>query len=720
MKKRRQIYNYVILILLGISLTVPNGFLIVQAEELSNESMIGEVSNNDSSANQSENIKAESISLAESEKTDLEQQLSDVLDEDESTITNVLEETIIKDKSEVEQQLTEAVDEEGITNIETETKEIESQTIETTKETLTTDETIAIQKANKKEEAVEKEIKLEESLASGIDQPLETITNIKEEQKLIDEQMETTTTTIEEEENIASRDFIDESTIGKIALVKGQISQSMAVLIKKVPKELSDMLNETTTTKENNQYPISNIQDNTTTTTTTTTKQNIQNPMSTTTVTSDSKVPSSISNNQEENPDDQPEVGVGAGNIQENSEESTTTTTIKQEENVNTEEPVSLFNIIKKIIFYPYIARAIDEETSTTTSDQYSSSIFNNQEETTTPDDQPEVGVGAGNNQENTEENTNVTTTKQNIQDSMSNSQEEITTTTIPLIEVSGSITINLPEENEADNKLLERELWYVNLEYDIREKIGFDKTSPADDFIVNYDDFIIWKTIDNSTMVVFDVFEHTFQNFEVPVFDIENWENQQFLVEGANFSILLGKDDITILDANGLEIEVEYNKNLKRKLNKEYKLTDFKDETKKMEISDWKLAFAQSRFLEGKILDTQMDDNYFVMRVRTEKGTEVWYGSVANRDVLATKIVEHSQINDNSKIVVQNEMVLWLTEDKKALAGYDLRSKNYFGQSFENGQEENIIEIGNTKWKFRLKELEYNEIEIYKHEETF
>jgi len=36
-------------------------------------------------------------------------------------------------------------------------------------------------------------------------------------------------------------------------------------------------------------------------------------------------------------------------------------------------------------------------------------------------------------------------------------------------------------------------------------------------------------------------------------------------------------------------------------------------------------------------------------------------------------------------------------------MMGYNIRSKNYFGQSFENQYGVNILEIENTKIQFRL-----------------
>lgn len=62
------------------------------------------------------------------------------------------------------------------------------------------------------------------------------------------------------------------------------------------------------------------------------------------------------------------------------------------------------------------------------------------------------------------------------------------TITTIPREEVFGSLTAEVKKEET----ILERELWFVNLDYDIRQKIGFGDTAPADNFVVINGDFII------------------------------------------------------------------------------------------------------------------------------------------------------------------------------------------------------------------------------------
>lgn len=92
MMKQKKIYNYFILVLLGISLIVPNGFLIVKAEESSNEGVVSESLSADSSSVQFENTNVENSSAIEAEKTSVEQQLMESLDETESTITNIPEE----------------------------------------------------------------------------------------------------------------------------------------------------------------------------------------------------------------------------------------------------------------------------------------------------------------------------------------------------------------------------------------------------------------------------------------------------------------------------------------------------------------------------------------------------------------------------------------------------------------------------------------------------
>jgi len=410
--KQKKIYNYFIFVLLGISLIVPNGFLIVKAEESSNEGAVSEPLSVDSSSVQFENTNVENSSAIEAEKTSVEQQLMESLDETESTITNIPEEHANEDKNDVEQQLTEAVNEEGITNIVIDEKvgaelntqgptsttiqfeEIDDSEKENTITTIISDEP---QKETDKDQ-------LEQQLTNAIDETNSVETNIEEEN------LETTTTTVveNEEKEFNDKDFIDETTIGKIELVKGQILQSMAVLIKKVPKEFGDMLNETTTT--------------------TTTVINIQDSMPSASLV------------------EQPEVGVGAGNVQEEETttttkeevlDSTTTTTVEelttttettmttttQEEN-NHEEPTSLFNIIKKFIFRSYVARAVEEETTTTTKEEVLDS-----------------------------------TTTTTVEELMTTT--ETTMTTMPLIETSGSITIELPtvEVSNESKPVLEREL---------------------------------------------------------------------------------------------------------------------------------------------------------------------------------------------------------------------------------------------------------------------